>query len=44
MEGKDVEVDKMIIEVIGDLLMYLVCNLVDYGMEMLVDCLVKGKC
>lgn len=42
-EGEVIEVDKMIIEEFSDLLIYMICNCMDYGLEMLVECIEFGK-
>lgn len=41
--GSFIEFDKSLIECIIDLLMYLVCNSFDYGIEMLEKCFEVGK-
>ncbi len=43
IEGKDVEVDKTIIEAIGDPLTHLIRNSVDHGIEMPADRVAAGK-
>lgn len=43
MYGEYIELDKMVLEKIGDLLVYLVCNVIDYGLEMFDKCCVVGK-
>lgn len=43
IEGLDVEFDCEMIELMCDLLVYIICNLVDYGIELFVDCKVVGK-
>lgn len=37
------ELDKIVFEWIVDFFVYLVCNGIDYGVEMLDVCFVKGK-
>lgn len=43
IEGEDVDLDKTIIEAIGDPLTHLVRNSIDHGIEMPEDRLAKGK-
>lgn len=43
MEGEEMELDKILIEVILDFFIYLVCNCVDYGIEYLDIRISKGK-
>lgn len=41
--GEEIDFDKNFVEVLVDFLIYLVCNLVDYGIEMLDECVKNGK-
>ncbi len=43
VEGKEVEVDKTIVEAIGDPLTHLIRNSVDHGVELPADRVAKGK-
>lgn len=43
IEGVDMEVDKIVIDEIGDLFVYLICNLVDYGVEIVEVRCKNGK-
>lgn len=37
IEGEEIELDKFIVEEIGDLFIYIICNLCDYGIEFLEE-------
>lgn len=41
--GEVMEFDKVLIECIVDFLIYLICNSLDYGIELLEQCIVVGK-
>lgn len=41
--GEYIELDKSVIEKFSDLFIYIVCNSIDYGIEMFVECFVVGK-
>lgn len=43
MEGEEIELDIILIEVILFFLIYLVCNCVDYGIELFNIRINKGK-